>query len=133
MSHLISIRVDEKTYDFIKSVDGNFSEIWQLGFDQWSHRYPDFLQEKAKEYNKLYIQCIDKMQKCIDNVYTKNKVLDKIYAQYVENGRSINNPTALDKNWVKSRIKKCNGMSVDQFFDYCVHRFNNDKQKVLEV
>jgi len=133
MSITISVRVDKKTHDFIKSVDGNFSEIWKIGFDKWALEYPIFLQKKQQEYKNLYIQCMDKMQKCTDNVYTKKRDLDKIYEIYVETGRSIENPDAMDRNWVKSRLSKIKGTSTNEFFEYCNKRFNDDKQQLLEV
>jgi hypothetical protein len=123
--------MDNKQHRFVKEMDGSFSQIWQLGFDEWSRKFPDFLQKKAKEYEKLYNQCIYKMQECINNVYTKNKELDVIVKQYVESGRSIEEPTKLDKNWVKARVVKVEGINVDKFFRYANGKMNDEKQQML--
>jgi hypothetical protein len=127
----ILIRISDDEYKFIKQMGGSFSCIWHIGFEQWSHDFPEFLKEKAKEYDKLYNECIYKMQKCISDVYTKNKDLNELIKEYVENGRSIDNPSTLDKSWLKARLTKIQGVSMKRFFDYAKGRFNDDKQQLL--
>ena len=131
-SKQIVIRISNEQHHFIKEMDGSFSQIWQVGFDIWSHDFPEFLQKKAKEYEKSYKQCIYKMQKCINNVYTKNKKLDELIKQYIDSGRSLDNPTSLDKSWVKGRVAKLSGINVDRFFMYATDRFNNETQQLLK-
>ena len=128
----IIVRISNEQHKFIKEMDGSFSQIWQIGFDTWSHDFPEFLQKKAKEYEKLYKQCIYKMQECINNVYTKNKELDEIIKQYLESGRSLDKPTAMDKSWVKARITKLDGVSITRFFEYANGKFNSGNQQLLE-
>jgi hypothetical protein len=130
-SETINIRISVEQHKFVKEMDGSFTKIWQLGFEQWSHNFPEFLQKKAKEYEKLYEQCIDKMQKCIADVYTKNRELDSLIKQYVESGRSIEHPTALDKNWVKAKTTKIDGINAEKFFTYANHKWNNERQQLL--
>jgi hypothetical protein len=130
-SATINIRISVEQHKFVKEMDGSFTKIWQLGFDEWSRNFPEFLQKKAKEYQNMYMQCIDKMQKCIGDVYTKNRELNDLIKQYAESGRSLEHPTPLDKNWVKARVTKLNGISTEKFFDYAINRFNNGKQQFL--
>ena len=129
---LVRVSVDE--YNFIKSMGGSFSQIWEIGFEKWSLEFPEFLSKKVQEYKNLYIQCINKMQDCNNIVYTRNKGLDLIYADYVEHGRSIQAPTSQDRSWVRARLTKSNnGTSVEKFFEYCKKRFEDERQKKLEV
>lgn len=127
----IIIRISNEQYNFIKEMDGSFSQIWQLGFDNWSIDFPEFLKDKAKEYEKKYSECIYKMQKCISDVYTKNKDLNDLLKEYIEAGRSINDPTQMDKNWLKARLTKIDGVSMKRFFEFANGRFNSDKQQLL--
>ena len=127
----ILIRISDDEYSFIKEMDGSFSQIWRIGFENWSRDFPEFLKEKAKEYDKMYNECIYKMQKCISDVYTKNKDLNLLLKEYIEQGRSINNPSTMDKNWLKARLTKMGGLSMKRFFDYANGRFNDDKQQML--
>lgn len=79
----INIRISAEDFDLIKKMGMNHSEIWKIGFDKWLEEYPEILLKKSQEYHELYIQCIDKSKKCIDNVYTKNsqkwQTCDEIY------------------------------------------------------
>ena len=133
-SKQIIIRISDDEYNFVKKMGCSFSQIWGIGFEKWSLDYPDFLQKKVQEYKNLYMQCINKMQDCNNIVYTKKKDLDLLYREYIEHGRNIQNPTPQDKSWVKSRLTKLsNGTSLDSFFEYCKRRFEDEKQKKLEV
>lgn len=133
-SKLVAVRISVEDHDFVKRMGVSFSEIWQIGFEKWALGYPDFLQEKVQEYKNLYIQCINKMQDCNNNVYTKRRDLDELYRVYVEQGRSVQHPQSHDRSWVKGRTSKLkNKISVDQFFEYCCKRFEDEKQKKLEV
>jgi hypothetical protein len=127
----IIIRISDEQYKFIKEMDGSFSQIWEIGFDDWSRDFPEFLKEKAKEYDKMYKQCIYKMQKCINNVYTKNRDLEQLLKEYVETGRSLDNPSTLDKNWLSARLTKIKGVSMKRFFEYANGKVNDDKQQLL--
>lgn len=133
-SHSISIRVSSNQYDFVKKMDGSFSQIFQIGFDKWSAEFPDFLKKKIKEYKTMYTQCIDKMQECNGIVYTKKKSLLSLYAEYVENGRDIKNPSIQDKSWIRSRLTRLNmGVSMEYFFDFCKKKFLDDSQRKLDT
>lgn len=130
----INIRIPDNEYNFVKQMDASFSQIWQVGFEKWSLEYPDFLQKKVQEYKFMYSKCIERMQDCNAVVYTKRKDLDELYKVYVENGRSIQNPSPHDKSWIRARITKIgNGLTMDKFFEYCLKRFEDEKQKRLEV
>lgn len=132
----ISIRVSVEEYDLVKSLEGSFSEIWRLGFEKWAMEHPDFLQRRASEYQKLYIQCIDKLGKVYTLSIQKNTVLDDLYKIYITQGRSIDHPSHEDKSWVKARLGKVdNGhrVSVEGFFEYCRKRYLDEKQRKLEV
>jgi hypothetical protein len=133
-SKQIVIRISVEDHDFVKKMGASYSQIWQVGFEKWSLDFPDYLQKKVQEYKFLYSQCINKMQDCNNIVYTKRKDLDELYKVYVENGRSIQNPSPHDKSWIRARITKLgNGITMDKFFEYCKKRFEDDKQKRLEV
>ena len=133
-SKSVLVRISVEEHNFVKGMGGSFSQIWQIGFEKWSLEFPDFLQKKVQEYKFLYKQCIDKMQECNSIVYTKKKGLDSLYHEYVEHGRSIQNPTPQDKSWIRARLTRLsNGTSVDAFFEYCKKRFEDERQKKLEV
>ena len=130
----VLVRISVEEHNFVKQMGGSYSQIWQIGFEKWSLEFPEFLQKKVQEYKNLYTQCISKMQDCNSIVYTKRKDLDSLYHQYVEAGRSIQHPTPQDKSWVRARITKLhNGVSMEKFFDYCKKRFEDERQKRLEV
>jgi hypothetical protein len=132
----VNLRVSVDDMNFIKSMNGSFTEIWRIGFEEWSRNYPDFLQKKASEYKDLYIQCIAKQGKCYTNAIQKNVALDDLYHVYITQGRDIQNPNHEDKSWVKARLGKVdngNRVSVAQFFEYCQKKYESEKQRKLEV
>jgi hypothetical protein len=132
----INVRVSVDDDKLVREFDGSWSEILRLGFEKWCSEYPEFLQKKSQEYQKLYSNCIAKLGKCYNNAIQKNSFLDELYIEYVATGRDANNPTLQDKSWVKARLGKVhngNRVSVVQAFDYFQKRFNQDKQKKLEV
>ena len=132
----ISLRVSVEQLDLLKSMGVRQSEIWDIGFDKWASSYPDYLQEKAQEYKKLYIQCIDKQGKLYTMYIQKNGFLDELYAIYMQQGRDIQAPSVEDRSWLKSRLGNLdngNRVSMEQFFEYARKRFHDERQKRLEV
>lgn len=122
----VQVRISVEDHDFIKKMGSNFSDIWQIGFEKWSSEYPDFLQKKIQEYQKLSIQCNDKIKKCNDNVLTKTAKLDEIYDWYTKTEfeygihRSLENPTNDDKKDLEKKLndKQVKGFTIEQVFDY---------------
>ncbi|CAK0757673.1 hypothetical protein CCP3SC1AL1_2430003 [Gammaproteobacteria bacterium] len=135
-SKQIALRISVEDHDLVKELGGNFTEIWCLGFEKWCHEYPDLLQKKSQEYKDMYIQCIAKLGKIYTSSVQKSGVLGDLYTIYVSTGRSVLNPTAEDRSWVKARLSKAengNRMSVAQFFEFAQKKYQFDKQKKLEV
>lgn len=131
----INIRVSVDEYEMVNSMNMNFSEIWRIGFEKWVLEYPDFLQKKQQEYKEMYSNCIAKLGKCYTNAIQKNKVLDDVYHVYISQNRSVENPDKRDCSWVKARLEKNNNggrCSVEQFFEYCRKRFEDEKQRKLD-
>lgn len=132
----IALRIPVEQFDFIKEMDAKQIDIWRIGFEKWAMEYPEYLQKKAQEYKDMYSKYIAKQQKCYTNAIQKRNFLDELYELYVSTGRDIGKPSAEDRSWVKGRLDKThNGVrySSEQFFDYCRKRFEDDKQKRLEV
>ena len=132
----VVVRVSVEDHNLVKSLEGNFTEIWRIGFEKWCQSYPDILQKKASEYQQLYVQCISKLGKVYTMSVQKNVVLDDLYKLYVSQGRDVNHPSGQDKSWVKGRLGKLdNGsrVSVSQFFSYAQKQYQSDRQKRLEV
>jgi len=132
----VVVRISVEDHNLVKNLDGNFTEIWHIGFEKWCQSYPDILQKKASEYQQLYVQCISKLGKCYTTSIQKDVVLEDLYKLYVSQGRDVNHPTSLDRSWVKGRLGKLDNGSrftVHQFFEYAQKRFKDDHQKRLGV
>lgn len=130
-SKQVLIRISIEQHKFIKEMDGSFSQIWQIGFEKWANEFPEYLQSKAKEYDKLYKQCIFKMQNCVNDRYLKYNDLNKLLKEYLEKGRSLDAPSIQDINWVKARVTKLKGVNTKKFYDYGKGILDDKKQKLL--
>ena len=80
---------------------------------------PSELQKKAEYYEKLLLQCNNKLAQCNNIVITKNSDLLSLSHEYVKTGRSFKEPNEYDINWIKSRIQNIDGATVDGFLDFC--------------
>jgi hypothetical protein len=132
----IALRISVEEHDIVKELGGNLTEIWRLGFEKWCQEYPEILQRRASEYQKLYSTCIAKMGKCYTNAIQKNSVFEDIYQIYISTGRDVNHPTPEDLSWIKGKLGKAgngNRIAVTKILDYMQKRFNQDKQQKLEV
>ena len=132
----VSIRVSVADYDFVVKMGGHFSDIFEMGLEKWAEKYPDFLQEKINHYKDMYVHCTTLMGEVYKGVVQRTTELDGLYRLYVSQGRSIQNPVHEDRYWVNQRLQKIgNGsrISVMQFFEYCRKRYDDEKQKRLEV
>jgi hypothetical protein len=118
----------------IKTFDGRMSEIFEIGYEKWLENIPLLLQQRKDYYQKLYVQCTYNLHNCTVFTVQQNKELDNLYHMYTKQERSLDNPSSQDRNWVKAQVSKLkNHLSVEQFFEYCKKRFEDEKQRKLEV
>lgn len=116
----VVIRVSVEDKKIIKEFGGKYSDIWHLGFEKWIENIPSEMRKKAEYYQKMLLQCNDKLTKCNDIVTTKKSVLDTVCQKYIEIGRSIENPDKRDLSWIKGNIDSNKlSVSVDKFLDRC--------------
>lgn len=114
----VVIRVSVEDKKLIKKFDGNYADIWRLGFELWCEKIPSELLKKVEKYQKMLLQCNDKLAKCNDIVTTEFGGLEKLRLLYVKQ-RSVDNPNQYDISWIKARVKGIPGMSVEKFLQYC--------------
>ncbi len=115
----INIRVSKKEHDNVKKYGSKFSEIWKIGYEIWIRKLPNLLHEQSEKYRKLYEQCVDNFEKCRDNAHTIESELDSLCELYINTGRSVEKPLQQDKNWIKARISKLDGVSERIFLERC--------------
>ena len=115
----INIRITSKEHANVKKYGGVFTKIWNMGYDVWIRKIPELLIERSEEYRLSYTQCKDDLKKSRDNVNTIDSELDILCKTYINNGRSIDAPTAWDNSWINSRIKKLDGISKKVFLERC--------------
>jgi hypothetical protein len=116
----VVIRVSVEDKKLIKEFGGKYSDIWRLGFEKWIEELPSEMQKKAEYYQNMLLQCNDKIAKCNDIVTTRKSVLDIICEEYISRGRSIDDPSDLDINWIEARFSKHKlTVSLEKFLDRC--------------
>ncbi len=107
----VIIRISIKDKQLIKDLGANFADIWRLGFEKWIEKIPSELQKKREYYENMLLQCNN-------NVITKNDDLTKFCHEYLCQGRSAENPTKLDLNWIEIKTKEMSGVSSDKFLEH---------------
>ena len=115
----VIIRVSVEDKKLIKGLGGKYADIWRLGFEKWIEEIPSELQKKSEYYQKMLLQCNDKLAKCNDIVITKNHGLETLRQEYVNSNRSIDDPTHQDMSWIESRTRNMTGVSAERFLEYC--------------
>ena len=118
----INIRIPKSDIDLIKKYGGSYSEIWELGFNEYVKRIPEIVQTEMNRLHRLYIQYSEEAEAIKSQKDTESQKLIQLVEQYITPNelftRSIDNPNITDKAWVKSRVKELKGITVDDFFDF---------------
>jgi len=122
---MISVRIPNSLKKIKEDLNLGWSDIIKSGIETEilrNEKMSFLLSELAQEYNEKYIQCITKIQKNKDLYIQRNTGFEGIYQLYREQGRSINNPTKQDRNWIEGRIKNIPASTVDGFIFYCKNK-----------
>ena len=102
----VGIRVTPQQKKIIKKYGDNFSHIFELGYERFIENLPDELEKKANYYQKLYVQCVNKINES-EKIISKNmSIVDQVVHDYTKTGRSLIKPTKQDINWLKGRCEK---------------------------
>lgn len=111
----ICIRVTPQQKEIIEKYYGSYSKIFEIGFEKWAETIPEICDQCFKKYKNLYIHWDTKRKDCIDMYIQNNGGLRELIKQYIESGRSIDNPSSQDKFWIKAKLSKTPGTTYEEF------------------